>query len=278
MGRTHRFLIVAVFLCSFPAVADAQINWIRDYRAGIKRAQETKLPVMVDFWASWCGPCQQMDREVYNQPKLIEASKRFVFIQVDIDRDPGTAGQYAAQAIPLMVFIDPWENVLMKRQAFAYANDLLEMMKPIPGSFAPVSNNFEALNDNKENFEALMGIGAFYKQSGFPVIAKEFFGRALRTPRAKESPESRDTAQLALGLLALSTNDLGEARKLFEKACKDCDPKNEPFMLLGLGKTYFQMKKLKEARETFERVATRFPDTDHARIAKANLEKLATMR
>jgi thiol-disulfide isomerase/thioredoxin len=270
--------MVAAFLCSIPVVADAQIDWVRDYNTGIRKARETRLPVMIDFWASWCGPCAKMDREVYNQPKLIEAAKRFVFIQVDVDRDPGTAGKYGAQAIPMMVFIDPWENVLMKRRAFAYVNDLLEMMKPMPASFAPVAGNFEALNENKQNFDALMGIGTFYRKSGFPIAAKEFFERALKTPRARESRESRDDVQLSLGLLALGTNDLNEAKKVFEKACKDCDPKNEPVMLLGLGKTYVQMKKLKEARATFEQVAARFPDTEHARIAASNLEKLAGTR
>ena len=275
MGRKQRVLMVATFLCSFPVVADAQIDWIRDYKAGIKRAQETKLPVMIDFWASWCGPCIRMDREVYNQPKLIEASKRFVFIQVDIDRDSGTAAKYGAQVIPMMVFIDPWENVLMNRRAFAYASDILEMMKPMPAGFAPIAKNFDALAEDKQDFEALMGIGAFYRKSGFPLTARDFFSRALKSPRAKESREARDDAHIALGLLALSRNDLKEAKQLFEKACKDCDPKNEPIMLLGLGKTYVQMKKLKEAREIFEQVATRFPDREHGRVAKGNLEKLA---
>jgi TolA-binding protein len=75
-------------------------------------------------------------------------------------------------------------------------------------------------------------------------------------------------------LLALKMNDTKEARKILEQACKDCDPSNEPMMLLALGKTYFQMKKMKEARLVFEQVATRFPNTEHARVAQSNLSQI----
>ena len=75
-------------------------------------------------------------------------------------------------------------------------------------------------------------------------------------------------------MLALKANQAREARKILELACRDCDPANEPMMLLALGRTYFQMKKLKEARQVFEQVTTRFPNSEHARIAESNLRQL----
>lgn len=59
------------------------------------------LPVLVDFWASWCGPCKVMAPEFEQASRDWHGKVRFA--KLDTEQHPGPAGQFGIRSIPTLI-------------------------------------------------------------------------------------------------------------------------------------------------------------------------------
>jgi thioredoxin len=90
---------------------------------------DSDRPVLVDFYATWCGPCQMMAKNLEQANAQLQGKLKIV--KLDTDRYPEIASKYQIQALPTLVFfkdgksIDRVEGVLTAPQLVNRVESLL---------------------------------------------------------------------------------------------------------------------------------------------------------
>ena len=113
--RTSTVALGALLLAAFTIPAFAQHGgsatvdpgWTSDFaKAQAKAKREGKL-LLVDFNATWCGPCQMYRHDVFPTAEFKKATKDVVLVSIDVDKQPALAGKYGVNGIPDIRLVSP---------------------------------------------------------------------------------------------------------------------------------------------------------------------------
>ncbi len=87
-----------------------------------KAVLESPLPVIVDFWAPWCGPCRMVAPILDKVAK--EYADRLIVAKVNTDENQEWAGKYGVQGIPTMLMLK--DGKIVHRQVGALPEPMLK--------------------------------------------------------------------------------------------------------------------------------------------------------
>ncbi len=211
----------------------------------------TQTPVIVDFWAPWCGPCKQLTPVL---EKVVKAARGAVrLVKINIDDNQQIAQQLRIQSIPAVFAfkngqpVDGFMGALPESQVRTFVERLTGDLGPSPidqileqagqlfeaGDISQAAQAYAAvLQEDAGNAAAIAGLAKCYIKSGDLERAEQTL--ALVPPEAQNDPAIQSAqAALTLGEQASSAGDTEPLRQKIAANPKDHEARYELAMALN---------------------------------------------
>lgn len=145
-------LVIALMVAAVPLMA--QVKWSdKDFKGTLAEAQQAKSYVMVDFFATWCGPCKLLDSMTWSKAEVGDflARNNIRAIKIDVDKEKKIAHNYSIKAMPTIVVLNGKGEELNRFMGFRDAKYVVGFLKGIlkdPRSIAELRKSVESNPDS----------------------------------------------------------------------------------------------------------------------------------
>ena len=231
----HRRPEAQNMLAETPAAADGLVKdtTTAAFRQDVIQ-ESSRQPVLVDFWAPWCGPCKQLTPVIEKAVKA--AGGKVKLVKMNIDEHPQIPGQLGIQSIPAVIAftkgqpVDGFMGALPESQVKGFIERLVGPVGPSPaedllaqadaraaeGDAGGAAELYAAvLAQDPENVAAIAALAKLHLDLDDLEGAKRFLAMA---PSAKENDPAIVGARAAIELAeqAASLGDTGEFKRRLE--------------------------------------------------------------
>jgi putative thioredoxin len=217
------------------------------FRADVLAAS-TKQPVLVDFWAPWCGPCKQLAPAL--EKAVADSGGKVALVKMNIDEHPEIAGQLGIQSIPAVIAfdkgqaIDGFVGALPESQIRGFIERLVGPLESESAALLAEADEAaakgdaagaaalyaEILADDPGEAKALGGLAKLQVASGQLAEARALLETVPPAPGGKEQEPAVTAAWAALRLAEQATK-VGELAPLEQAVAANQDDHQARFDL-----------------------------------------------
>lgn len=216
--------------------ATSEIGWYRSFDEALAAAKEKELPIIVDFYTDWCGWCKRMDASTFKDPEVVKLMNSYIPAKIDAEKDKQTAARYGVRSFPSFVLVNHDGTAITTLKGYREAAVFQKEVKDAltgPNSAAALQ---KAYADGTASFEQLEAL-------------------AVQHLNNNQIPQGLAVLQ------KIADKDLDNKEKRAERA------------LVQMAHINYQLKQFDKALPLFQRVDTRYPDSEMHSTALIGLAK-----
>jgi thioredoxin-like negative regulator of GroEL len=254
------------------------IKWEKNFAEALKKAKKAGKPLIVDFWADWCGWCHRLERTTYADPWVVRKAQDFVAVRVNTEgsrKELDVAVRYHVTSLPTIVFLSPEGRQVSRLNGFQGPGQFPRTLEGALEVARSVISWEDAAARQPDDPRAFLALGTHLYEQEYFDEAREMLQKAVARDAAA-GPDERRQARMLLAIIEHVSHNFAEAEKLLKEALTlPPDPDDEPKLLFVLGRTQVSSGRPAEGMATFEEIVRQFPQSPIA--AKAR-ETLVNMR
>ena len=261
-----------------PLLAEEAIRWERDFQAAVRHAALSGKPIVVDFWADWCGFCKRLDETTYIDPLVVKLSKGFVWVKVDTEGSPAEVAiaiRYGVTSLPTIAFLSPSSRQLLRVTGYQGPGKFPVTLEKALLVAERITEWEGHLSRHPNDAESLHNLGVHVFEQSFYEQSRELLYRSAKLDK-KRPVKERKLTRLLLGVVQTYDRRYAMAEELFAEALR-LKPRGDQDaqILYFMGRTYLKWGRELDAKKVMLEI---LEDHEHSPVADKARATLTVLR